>query len=123
MRKTSTRHRIRLAARACMITWMLLFTAAALHLVCMQAVVCGYVREETMLSVRREAPLRTQVHLFGEVYDIDWSPLNAAVGQLQPYVFLLPAPLRLPHQLLLRGEEWHEQAQKERRAREFIENI
>ena len=96
---------------------------AALHLVCMQAVVCGYVREETMLSVRQEAPLRTQVHLFGEVYGIDWSPLNTAVGQLQPCVFLLPAPLRLPHQLLLRGEEWHEQALKERRAREFIENI
>lgn len=123
MRKKSTREKIRLAVCACAVTWIVLLTSAALTMVCSQAVVSGYLPDEEMLSIRQSEPLRSEISLFGEVYVIDWSPVNEAAGILQPYFALIPAPVRLPYQLYLLGEERYREAQKEQRAREFIENI
>ena len=123
MRRKASKEKIRLAACACAVTWIFFLTSAALTMVCSQAVVSGYLPEETMLSIRQTEPLRSEIHLFGEVYVIDWSPVNEAARVLQPCFALIPAPVRLPYQLYLLGEERYREAQKEQRAREFIENI
>ena len=121
--KTIRKAQIRLAAGAFAVTWVVLLTSAALTVVCSKAAVNGYLPQEQPVFIRQAEPMRTELCLFGEVYAFDWTPINEAAGALQPYFALLPAPMRLPYQLFLLGEERYREAQKEQRAREFIENI
>jgi len=111
------------ALRACLVTWVVLLTGFGLISVEERAVLAGYIDEARLLSVRREEPFLTEICLLGDWYRIDWAPLNQAAEWTAPYFALIPAPIRLPCQLALYGEERYEAYRKEQRKQEFIENI
>ena len=121
--RITLRHKWTTAVRACAVTWVTLLTCFGITIVGYQANLSGYAVSEKLFSVRRSDALSMELSAFGNMYRIDLSPLNTAAGALHPYAVLIPAPLRLPRQLYLYGEERYREQLQERKKREFIENI